>query len=63
VNAATPGGFRFEEVAGLVRLAVARCGLAGFSLVEIVPARDVAGITAIAGARLVCNAVGALCRR
>jgi agmatinase len=63
VNAATPGGFRFEEVAELVRLAVARCGLAGFSLVEIVPARDLAGITAIAGARLVCNAVGALCRR
>lgn len=63
VNAATPGGFRFEEVAELVRLAVARCGLAGFSLVEIVPARDVAGITAYAGARLICNAVGALCRR
>jgi agmatinase len=63
VNAATPGGFRFEEVAELVRLAVARCGLAGYSLVEIVPARDLAGITAIAGARLVCNAVGALCRR
>lgn len=63
VNAATPGGFRFEEVAELVRLAVARCGLAGFSLVEIVPTRDVANITAYAGARLICNAVGALCRR
>lgn len=63
VNAPTPGGFRFEELAELVRLAVARCGLAGFSLVEIVPARDPSGITAFAGARLVCNAIGALCRR
>jgi agmatinase len=63
VNAATPGGFLFEELAELVRLSIARCGLAGFSLVEIVPARDPSGITAIAGARLVCNAVGALCRQ
>lgn len=62
VNAPTPGGFRFEEMATLVRAAVGLRGLAGFSLVELVPEEDRGGISATAAARLLLNAVGALAR-
>lgn len=62
VNAPTPGGFRFEEVTEIVRLAIARHGLAGFSVVELVPDRDPFGLSADVAARLICNAIGAACR-
>ncbi len=62
VNAPTPGGFRFEEVAALVRAAVGLRGLAGFSLVELVPEEDRGGVSATVAARLLLNAVGALAR-
>lgn len=63
VNAPSPGGFQYHELADLVLAAVARCGLAGFSIVEMVPALDHDRRTACAAARLVCTAIGAACRR
>jgi agmatinase len=63
VNAPTPGGFRFEELAALVRAAIELRGLAGFSLVELVPEDDRGDISATVAARLLLNAVGTLARR
>jgi agmatinase len=62
VNAATPGGFQFEELADIIRACIGARGLAGFSIVELAPEKDIAGISALAAARLVCNAIGAYAR-
>jgi agmatinase len=58
VNAPTPGGFRFEELADLLCAAIAWKGLAGFSAVELVPGQDSNGQSANAVGRLICNAIG-----
>jgi agmatinase len=58
VNAPTPGGFRFEEVVDLIAAAIDRKGLAGFSVVELVPGQDPAGLSANLVGRLICNAIG-----
>lgn len=63
VNAPTPGGFRFEELADLIAAAIARKGLAGLSVVELVPAQDPYRQSANAVGRLVCNAIGQAARR
>lgn len=62
VNAPTPGGFRFEEVSDIVRKAIGAHGLAGFSIVELLPEQDINHISATVAARITCNAIGALCR-
>ncbi|WP_166434021.1 arginase family protein [Roseovarius spongiae] len=62
VNAPTPGGFMFEELAALVRTVIEARGLAGYSIVELVPGEDRNMISAIAAARITCNAIGALAR-
>ena len=63
VNAPAPGGFRFEELAEILRAAIALRGLAGFAIVELAPAREGGTISALAAARLTCNAIGALARQ
>ncbi len=63
VNAPTPGGFRLEELAELVRLAIAMRGLAGLSVVELVPEQDAYGHSANVVGRLICNAIGSAARR
>jgi agmatinase len=63
VNAPTPGGFGFGELAGMLRHVIGARGLAGLSVVELVPGRDPFGLSAMAAARLICNAIGAAVRR
>ena len=58
VNAPTPGGFRFEEIADLLGAAIALKGLAGLSVVELVPGEDPHGLSANVVGRLICNAIG-----
>lgn len=58
VNAPTPGGFLFDELVDLVAAAIAAKGLAGFSVVELVPQQDPHGHSANVVGRLICNAVG-----
>jgi agmatinase len=58
VNAPTPGGFQFEELADLLREAIARKGLAGLSVVELVPGQDPYGLSANVVGRLICNVIG-----
>lgn len=62
VNAPTPGGFHFDEIASVVRAVIAARGLAGFSIVELYPSIDGNMISAIVAARITCNAIGALAR-
>lgn len=63
VNAPTPGGFQFRELAAILRAAVGAHGLAGLSIVELVPQADSHGLSAVAVSRLICNAIGAAVRR
>lgn len=62
VNAPTPGGFHFDEVAAVVRAVIAARGLAGFSIVELNPSIDSNMISATVAARITCNAIGSLAR-
>jgi agmatinase len=63
VNAPTPGGLFFHEIAGLVRRVAAARPVAGLSVVELAPRLDASGVSAIVAARFVLNAVGAIVRR
>jgi agmatinase len=62
VNAPAPGGFGFGELAAILRGVIAAHGLAGFAIVELAPEREGGTISALAAARLTCNAIGALAR-
>lgn len=57
-----PGGLRFDQVNELLHGAAARCHIAGFSIVELMPERDRDGLSALTAARLVCNVLGLLGR-
>jgi agmatinase len=63
VNAPTPGGLWFHEMAGIFRLVAAARQIVGLSLVELVPAADPHGISATVAARLILNAIGMIARR
>ena len=62
VNAPTPGGFQFEELAEILRGVIAARHTIGFSIVELVPALDLNKVSAIAAARITCNVIGSLSR-
>lgn len=63
VNAPTPGGPLFPEVAALVRHVAATRPVLGVSVVELVPKLDATGVSAMVAARFVLNVVGAMVRR
>jgi len=63
VNAPTPGGPLFPEIAALVRRVAAAHPVAGISVVELVPRLDATGVSAMVAARFVLNVVGAMVRR
>lgn len=63
VNAPTPGGPLFPEIAGLVRRVATTRPVAGISVVELVPRLDATGVSAMVAARFVLNVVGAMVRR
>lgn len=63
VNALSPGGLYLDEVTDLIAAALQGRRLAGFSIVELNPARDVNDMTATVVGRLVCHVLGNLARR
>ncbi|MDX8355855.1 arginase family protein [Cognatiyoonia sp. IB215182] len=62
VNAPTPGGFQYDELADVIRTVIAQRQTVGFSIVELVPTLDSNMISAIAAARITCNVIGSLAR-
>lgn len=58
----SPGGLFFDETADLVRGIAEKGRVAGISLFEIRPERDINGLTAATGAQLIVNFIGSLAR-
>lgn len=62
VNAPTPGGFQFDELAEILRHVIASRHTIGFSIVELAPSADANLISATVAARITCNVIGSLAR-
>jgi agmatinase len=59
-----PGGLSYYEAKGILLAVCARCNVIGMDLVEVAPQYDGPGqLTALHGARLILDAVGAVFRR
>ena len=52
-----PGGLSYDDLLDLIDGITAKARLVGMNVVELVPERDVNGLTALVAARLVCNAI------
>ncbi len=59
----SPGGLTFTQVTDLIAGVARKARIAGFCMVEFVPARDPAGTAAFTAARIACNVIGRLSRR
>ena len=57
-----PGGLDYWQTVGLLRGVAAKARIAGFDIVEFMPARDDGGHGALTAARLVANALGLMAR-
>jgi agmatinase len=62
VGAPVPGGLLFNEVADILHGVARRVPVVGMSLVELTPARDVNGLSALTATRLILNLIGAVVR-
>jgi agmatinase len=62
VGAPVPGGRGYWNVVALFEELAARTRIAGFDIVELVPERDVGGLSALMAARFVTLAIGAIDR-
>ncbi|HUR43488.1 MAG TPA: arginase family protein [Aestuariivirga sp.] len=58
----TPGGLTYTQVLGLIDGVARKAKIAGFTMVEFVPARDLSGAAAFTAARLAANVIGRLAR-
>jgi len=62
VLAPSPGGLTFAHMRTLIHGLIAKGRVVGMDVVEVAPARDVNGISAIAAGQLICNLIGAAAR-
>ncbi|MFM9850492.1 MAG: arginase family protein [Hyphomicrobiaceae bacterium] len=62
VGAPVPGGLGYWHVVALFEGLAPRTQIAGFDIVELVPERDIGGLSALTAARLVTLAIGAIDR-
>jgi agmatinase len=58
----SPGGLTFDEVTGLVREIALQGNIAGISLFELRPERDISGLTASTCTQLIINFIGIIAR-
>ncbi|MEM7424558.1 MAG: arginase family protein [Pseudomonadota bacterium] len=58
-----PGGLTYHQVVGLIAGVAQRARIAGFTIVEFLPDRDVNGIGALTSARIIVNALGHIARQ
>jgi agmatinase len=59
----TPGGLTYTQVIGLIHGVAAKAKIAGFDMIEFVPARDPSGLAAFTAGRILWNVIGALATR
>ncbi len=57
-----PGGLDYWQVVNLLRRIADKATIAGFNIVEFMPARDTTGLAALTAGRLVCTALGLISR-
>jgi agmatinase len=62
VIAPTPGGLSYWQMVGLLHGVAAKARIAGFNLVEFMPARDQCGAGALVAGRILANAIGLMAR-
>ena len=60
VNTSAPGGLTYFQAARLIEAVIKRGRLVGYDFVEVAPDNDVAGMTAMIGARLALFTIGTL---
>lgn len=58
-----PGGLTYRQAVTLLHGLAAKARIAGFDIVEFMPARDSQGLAALTAARIVCNAIGLMARQ
>ncbi|MGH2454951.1 MAG: arginase family protein [Candidatus Limnocylindria bacterium] len=63
VSGASPGGLGYAEGCDLVAGVAGRCRVVGAAFTELVPSRDVNGLSALVAVRLVMRLLAALARR
>lgn len=59
----TPGGLSFHHVVDLIAGVAARARIAGFSMVEFVPKKDLNGTAAFTAGRIAAHVLGHVCRQ
>ncbi len=57
-----PGGLGYWQMVDLLHGLAAKATIAGFDIVEFMPARDIQGLAALTAARIVCNVLGLMAR-
>jgi agmatinase len=63
VAAPSPGGLSFVQVMDMIAGVAAKARIAGFAMVEFVPARDLNGTAATTAARIAANVIGHVARQ
>ena len=58
-----PGGLDYWQAVNLLHGLAAKARIAGFDIVEFMPARDSQGLAALTAARIVCNVLGLMARQ
>jgi agmatinase len=59
----SPGGLAFDQLTDLIASVAAKARIAGFSMVEFVPKRDVNGTAAFTAARIAAHVLGHIARQ
>jgi agmatinase len=62
VGAPAPGGLLYDQVIDILHGVAARVPVVGLSLVELTPARDLNGLSALTATRLILNLIGSAVR-
>ncbi|MGI9415373.1 MAG: arginase family protein [Hyphomicrobiales bacterium] len=63
VLARAPGGLSYWQVVNLIQGVARKANIAGFNIIELVPEQDIDRLGALTAARIICNAIGTICRQ
>lgn len=63
VLARAPGGLTYWQTVDMIHGVADKAHIAGFNIIELVPNLDIDGMGALCAGRIVCNAIGTMCRQ